>query len=274
MHLRLLAAASLVAELVIAQSAHAAPLTYDCQAHMTRVETVPPVAPGNRDPWQCPVPTAKPSTSTHWMRNSLEYCRLTVSVYDDALRAARRMASTHRRRQWIVIMDADETVLDNSLFDREGDMCTKNYNDAQWEGWVHAAMARDVPGAAAFTQAVHRLGGLVAIVTNRVVADEDITREDLRRNGIWFDYEIGESEGKSDKLARWQGAVAALARKFGGHPKAVMWIGDQITDLAVVDGPGRMLRAMTQKDAGTGIGSFEFVIPDAMYGNWMANPAR
>ena len=270
---RFFAAMSLGTVLAIAQPAHAAPLTYDCQAHMTRVETVPPIAAGDPDPWQCPVPTAKQSTATHWMRNSLEYCRLSVSVYDDALRAAQRMSATHRRHQWIVMMDADETVLDNSLFDREGDMCAKNYNDAQWESWVHAAMARDVPGAAAFTQAVHRLGGLVAIVTNRIVADDGNTRADLRRNGIWFDYEIGKAT-VSDKAERWRGAEAALARKFGGHPKAVMWIGDQITDLAIVDGRGRIVRAMTQKDTGTGIGSFEFVIPDAMYGNWTANPAR
>jgi 5'-nucleotidase (lipoprotein e(P4) family) len=257
----------------VTQLASAAPLTYDCQAHMTRVEAVPPVAPGDTDPWQCPVPTAKSSTATHWTRNSLEYCRLTVNVYDDALRAARRMAARHHRHRWIVIMDADETVLDNSLFDREGDMCGKTYNDTEWESWVHAAMARDVPGAAAFTQAVHRMGGLIAIVTNRISADDDISRQDLRRNGIWFDYEIGKTT-ESDKVERWRGSVAALARKFGGHPKAVMWIGDQITDLAVVDSHGRMLRAMTQKDAGTGIGSFEFVIPDAMYGNWMVNPAK
>jgi len=273
MHSRFPAAASLCAVLAIAQPASAAPLTYDCQAHMTRVETVPPAVPGDSDPWQCSVPTAKQSTATHWMRNSLEYCRLTVSVYDGAFRAAQRMAATYRRRQWVVMMDADETVLDNSLFDREGDMCAKNYNDAQWEGWVHAQMASDVPGAAAFTRAVHRLGGLVAIVTNRIVADDDITREDLRRNAIWFDYEIGKAQ-TSDKLSRWQGAVTALTRKFGGRPKAVMWIGDQITDLAVVDRHGRMLRAMTQKDTGARIGTFEFLIPDAMYGNWTANPEK
>lgn len=274
MKLRFLAAASLGAALCVAQPTRAAPLTYDCQARMTRAETVPPVAPGDRDPWQCPVPTAKQSTATHWMRNSLEYCRLTVNVYDDALRAARRMAASHRRHRWIVMMDADETVLDNSLFDREGDMCGKTYNDTEWENWVHAGMASDVPGAAAFTRAVHRLGGLIAIITNRDAADDEITRRDLHRNGTWFDYEIGMSDGKSDKFGRWQGAVSVLAREFGGRPQAVMWIGDQVTDLAIVDAKGRMLRAMNQNDPGTGIGTFEFVIPDAMYGNWMANPAR
>ena len=273
MSLRILAAASLGAVLALAQPAHAAPLTYDCQAHMTRVETVPPVAAGDSDPWQCPMPTAKASGATHWQRNALEYCRLTVNVYDDALRAARRMAKTHRRRQWIVIMDADETVLDNSLFEREGDMCQKKYSDAEWESWVHADMARDVPGAAAFTQAVHRLGGLIAIVTNRSAADDANTQRTLRTNGIWFDYEIGKAD-TSDKTARWQGAVAALRQKFGGHPRAVMWFGDQVTDLPVLDAKGAILRAMSQKDTAEPLGTFRFLLPNPMYGNWQANPAQ
>jgi 5'-nucleotidase (lipoprotein e(P4) family) len=274
MHLKYFAAASLGAALAVAQPASAAPLTYDCQAHMTRVETVPPVAPGDADPWQCVLPTSKQSTATHWQRNSLEYCRLTVSVYDDALRAARRMAASHRRHQWIVLMDADETVLDNSLFDREGDMCAKKYTDAEWESWVRADMARDVPGAAAFTQAVHRMGGLIGIVTNRIAADDPITQHVLEANGIWFDYEIGQSEGRSDKLARWQDTVTTLSRKFGGHPRAVMWLGDQVTDMAIVDRHGVLVRAMSQRDRGDGIGVFQFLLANPMYGNWMGNPAN
>jgi 5'-nucleotidase (lipoprotein e(P4) family) len=259
--------------LAAAQPALGAPLTYDCQARMTRVEIIPPVATGDGDPWQCAVPTTKASGATHWQRNSLEYCRLTVNVYDDALGAARRMAASHRRKQWIVIMDADETVLDNSLFEREGDMCQKKYSDAEWESWVKADMARDVPAAALFTQAVHRLGGLIAIVTNRSAADDEITRHTLSLNNIWFDYEIGKAD-VSDKTTRWRGAVAALGHKFGGHPKAMMWLGDQITDLAIVDRKGAILRAMSQKDTAEPLGAFRFLLPNPMYGNWQGNPAQ
>jgi 5'-nucleotidase (lipoprotein e(P4) family) len=265
-----LAAASLGAALLNAQPAPAASLTYDCQAHMTRVETIPPVAAGDSDPWQCRAPTAKPSSATHWQRNSLEYCRLTTGIYDDALAAARRLAKTHRRGQWIVLMDADETVLDNSLFEHERNLCASKFADAQWESWVRADMARDVPGAAAFTGAVHKLGGLVAIITNRVVADDAITRHTLKAAGIWFDYEVGMAD-TSDKTLRWRGAVAALTRKAGGHPRAVMWVGDQVSDLAIVDKKGAILRAMTQQDSGTGIGTYLFLLPNPMYGGWMGN---
>jgi 5'-nucleotidase (lipoprotein e(P4) family) len=272
---RILGAASLVAALAGAQPSVAATLTYDCQARITRVETVPPVAAGDSNPWQCRTPTAKPATATHWFRNALEYCRLAVNVYDEALAAARRMAPTHRRHQWIVVMDADETVLDNSLFERERNLCGGEFKDAQWESWVHAGLARTIPGAAAFTQAVHRMGGLVAIVTNRIAADDADTQHVLRLGGIWFDYEIGMSANISDKVARWRGAEIELKRKFGGHPRAVLWMGDQMTDLAISDRKGAILRAMSQKDEGdNGIGTTRFLLPNPMYGNWMANPAN
>jgi len=271
--LRILAAPSLVAALIAAQPSAAAPLTYDCQAYITRVESAPPLAAGDSEPWQCRVPSTKPTTATHWFRNSLEYCRLTVNIYDEALRAALRIAAVHRRHQWIVMLDADETVLDNSLFERERNLCGSEFKDAQWESWVRADLARAIPGAAQFTQAVHRLGGLIAIVTNRIAADDDVTQHALRTNGIWFDYEEGKGD-TSDKTLRWRKAESELGRRFGGHPRAVLWLGDQITDLAVLDRRGAILRAMSQKDAGSGIGSYLFVLPNPMYGGWMDNPDR
>ncbi len=256
----------------IAAPAGAAPISYDCQARMTRVETIPPVAPGDASPWQCVTPTAKPGSATHWYRNSLEYCRLTLSVYDVALAAAQRIAKKAWHNQWIVLMDADETVLDNSLFEHERLSCGGEFKDAQWESWVAAKMARDVPGAAAFTNAVHNLGGLVGIVTNRAQKDDAITQATLKQNGIWFDYEIGMTN-TPDKVLRWRAAVAALKKKFGGHPHAVMWLGDQVTDLPVLSKPPIAIQhAMTQSDSGAGIGTNLFLLPNPMYGNWTDNP--
>jgi 5'-nucleotidase (lipoprotein e(P4) family) len=257
----------------LAHKAPAAPLTYDCQARMTRVEIVPPAAAGDAHPWQCKAPTAKTPSATHWVRNSLEYCQVTLSQYGDALAAARGMAKHYKKHQWIVLMDADETVLDNSLFERERNRCGNDFQDAQWESWVAADMARDVPGAAVFTQAVRKLGGLVAIVTNRKAADDAITQGTLKKAGIGFDYEIGMGD-VSEKTERWRSAVAVLTKKFGGHPRAAMFVGDQMSDLAVMDKTGAILRAMNQTDHGTGIGVNLFLLPNPMYGNWQDNPDK
>lgn len=256
---------------VAAGPAFAAPITYDCQARLTRAPVVPPIPPGEADPWQCRAPSGNPTLGTHWQRNSLEYCRLAVSAYEGALDAALRLSRKFRKGEWIVILDADETVIDNSLFERERQSCGSEFKDAQWENWVAAQLAPDVPGAAAFTDAVHRLGGYVAIVTNRLQKDDTVTQATLRKAGIWFDYEIGMTDVE-DKTERWRGVKGVLTKKFGGHPRAVMWLGDQVTDLAVLDKTGRISRAMNQSDNGEGVGDYLFLLPNPMYGNWQKNP--
>jgi 5'-nucleotidase (lipoprotein e(P4) family) len=266
--------AGLCALFLLAQPAPAAPLTYDCQARMARVETVPPVAAGDANPWQCTAPTGKTPAGVHWQRSALEYCRIAVNIYDQALAAAARLAKTHKPHRWLVLMDADETVLDNSLFDRERAHCGGEVKDEQWRSWVRAEMAPAVPGAVEFTNAVHRLGGLVGIVTNRAEDQDEITRATLKKAGIWFDYETGMSGDHSDKLERWLQAEAALTTKRYGRPVAVMWLGDQMTDLAILDRHGRPARAMSQKDRGDGTGKYLFLLPNPMYGGWMGNPDR
>jgi 5'-nucleotidase (lipoprotein e(P4) family) len=215
------------------------------------------------------VPTAKAGSATFWHRRSLEYCRLAIDVYDDALTAARQLARRHRRGSWAVILDADETVLDNSLFEYARNTCGAEFKDAQWESWVRADLAGDVPGAAAFTQAVHKLGGRIAIVTNRAAVDDAITQGTLRKAGIWFDYEIGMAPDHPDKTERWLSVPRALAAKFGAQPRTLMWLGDQITDFPRLDRDGRILGAMDQHEEGTGFGTRFFVLPNPMYGNWL-----
>lgn len=252
------------------------PAAYDCQARMTSPRPAPPPAPGDNNPWQCTTPkNHKLSTALNWFRDSLEYCRLTTSVYQAALRAAYRNAVRYGPKGWIVFMDADETVLDNSLYERERQRCGVGFTKPTWDKWLKAGIASAVPGAGAFTQTVHALGGLVAIVTNRDAVNDETTRANLKAQGIWFDYEIGLPQGqKEEKSQRWRDAVAILAQTVGGSPKPVMWVGDQVTDLPILDAEGRIVRAMSQRDAGLDIGTRYFLIPNPIYGNWSKNPAN
>jgi len=252
----------------------APPASYDCRSRISSLRPAPPPAPGDQNPWQCTTPkNHRLSTAVDWFRNSLEYCRLTTSAYQAALRVAYRHAARYGPKDWIVFMDADETVLDNSLYERERQRCGVGFTQLTWNKWIKAGMASGIPGAAAFTQTVHALGGLVAIVTNRDSADDEVTRANLKAQDIWFDYEIGQPNGEQDdKSQRWRHAVAILGKTVGGSPKAVMWVGDQVTDFAILDGQGRIVRAMTQRDTGEHIGTRYFLIPNPIYGGWSKNP--
>ena len=267
-------AVALSALLITPASAKSVAQSYDCQARISSTQTVPTPQPGETDTWQCATPDyTKVSLGLHWFRDSLEYCGAAMSAYQSATRAAHQAASKYGPKGWIVIMDADETVLDNSLYTREREACGTEYSTTTWAKWIKAPDARDIPGAAEFTQSVHALGGLVAIVTNRDAADDATTQLNLKAMGIWFDYEIGQAAGTpSDKVTRWNGAVAALAKSTHRSPKPVIWVGDQVTDMPILDSKGKILRAMSQKDEGKGIGERFFVIPNPTYGGWAGNP--
>ena len=250
------------------------PTAYDCHARITSLRPAPPPVPGETDTWQCTTPkNDKLTTAVDWFRDSLEYCRLATTAYADATRAAYRNAVRYGPKAWIVLMDADETVLDNSLYERERERCGLKFTDATWNKWLTAGMASAIPGAAAFTQTVHRLGGVVAIVTNRDATMDAITRANLTAQGIWYDYEIGRAADQpEEKSARWRAAIEGLAAATGGTPAPVIWVGDQVTDFPILDAQGRIDRAMTQHDDGEGIGERFFLIPNPIYGNWSANP--
>ena len=247
-------------------------LVDDCQARLSDEPALPRVA-GTSDFWQCPFPgRAAMSIANHWVRNSLEYCALTKSVYARATTAAEDMPKHYGAGEWIVFLDADETILDNSVYQREREACHQDWSRASWRGWVHDKMAGRVPGAAAFTRRVHDLGGVVVIVTNRDEDQDQRTQENLCTLGIWFDYEIGMTDNHSDKADRWRHMVVLVARAGVAAPKAAMWVGDQMSDLAVLNPDGGIDRAMGQSDPGDGIGARAFLLPNPMYGTWLKNP--
>lgn len=250
------------------------PAGFDCQARITGETPVPPPAAGNADAWQCSATTHhKLLTAEHWMRDSLEYCRIATSTYQNAADAARRAAATHPRGSWVVFLDADETVLDNSLYERERERCGQSFSDSSWKAWLRAGIAADVPGAAAFTQTVHRLGGYVAIVTNRDARIDPTTRANLTHLAIWFDYETGQPHGQPhDKTGRWKKALTVLSAKAHRSLVPVMWVGDQVTDFGIVGEHGQILRAMNEKDPGRGVGVRYFLIPNPIYGGWTKTP--
>ena len=263
-----------VAGVVSANAMPKTPAAFDCHARMTDIGTVPLPKPGETHPWQCTSSARHKFTKAlDWFRDSLEYCRIATTAYQDATRAAYRDAVRYGSKNWIVFLDADETVLDNSLYERERERCGETFSEASWQKWLKAGIARSVPGAAAFTQTVHALGGLVAIVTNRDASIDPVTRANLKTDGIWFDYETGRPHGTPHgKAARWRAAGASLAHSTGGAPKAVIWVGDQVTDFPHLDAQGHIVGAMNQGDAGQGIGQRFFLIPNPIYGNWTKNP--
>jgi 5'-nucleotidase (lipoprotein e(P4) family) len=216
--------------------------------------------------------TAKPSGSRQlpneirWFRGSAEYGALTRQTYQVAGDRLPDLARGLPAQSWAVILDADETVLDNSEYQRRRFVVDSGYTDASWGAWVNERAATPVPGAPEFTARVHAAGGRVVIVTNRAEAVCDPTRANLQTAGIAADVVLCQPPGESDKNPRFQRVQSGTAIPGVPALTVVEWLGDNILDF-----PRLSQAARTDPRALAGFGKRYFILPNPMYGSWTQN---
>lgn len=201
-----------------------------------------------------------------WARQSAEHDAAYLQTYRAAGRYLRAVLDTLRAPDWAVVLDADETLLDNSLYQRERAERGLGYTPESWNEWVRREAALALPGAVAFTQLVGDLGGRVVVVTNR----DDVVCEETRRNlaavGIEADGVLCQVNGEDDKNPRFE--AVASGRSPGLPPlRVVMWLGDNIQDFPGLTQDVRF----SSPDAFREFGRQFWVFPNPMYGSWTRN---
>lgn len=216
-----------------------------------------------------PLPPGAAMTAIHWWRDSAERQAIFIQTYRWAGERLREIAAREPRGSWAVIMDADETVLDNSMYQLRRNGQNLGYTPDSWNAWVNERAAPATPGAVEFTRLVHELGGRVAIVTNRDDEYCPQTRENLTRSSITYDVALCRMNGQSDKNPRFAAVQSGSGTGFPAQ-KILMWVGDNIQDFPSL---GQDVR--TQGAQGFGAFGRNFVIlPNPMYGSWERNPIQ
>lgn len=66
-----------------------------------------------------------------------------------------------------IVLDVDETVVDNSPYEAWRIRAGKPYDSASWADWVASAQAKAIPGAPEFIARAGALGFRVVFITNR-----------------------------------------------------------------------------------------------------------
>ena len=139
-------------------------------------------------------------------------------------------------------------------------------SDELWDAWVARRAAPSMPGAIDFLQLVHRLGGRIAVVTNRIEDHCPDTRANFRAYDIPFDVILCRT-GDRQKEPRWElierGATPADLPPL----EIVMWLGDNIGDFPDLDQGLRHRSA----DSFNGFGDRYFAFPNPTYGSWLEN---
>jgi 5'-nucleotidase (lipoprotein e(P4) family) len=222
-------------------------------------EPVKPVDPG-------------PDIATRWMRDSEEYRVLAEQTYRMAQGSILSdVAALPAGAKWAVVMDADETAIDNIQYQVEN----VDFSEPTWEAWELRAEAKATPGARAFTDAIHKAGGTIAYVTNR--HDAASAQLALEKNGLFGPDDRmctarkDEAAGKwiSDKRERRTEVRTGTGACSWGAPVLVIgYFGDQMGDFPEAD-------ELAADPLGySPWGRSYFMLPNPMYGKWERTPNR
>jgi len=168
-----------------------------------------------------------------------------------------------------VIVDLDETVLDNRPFQLRLIRENRDFDPEMWRRWVNEKAAGLIPGAAGFLHAAHVRGVEIFYITNRENAEEAVTRETLIALGLPLSDEIDtlltrdeRPDWGSDKMSRREWVVAS-------H-RVLLVVGDHLRDFTNVEGKSRKERRRITFENAEMWGWKWFMLPNPIYGNWAA----
>ena len=203
-----------------------------------------------------------------WFRASAERRALSLQTYRLATTALERRAAGLPAGSWAVILDADETVIDNSPYQQELGRRRATFDSATWNAWVMRGAAAALPGAPEFTRRARDLGGRVVIVTNRDEAQCDATRANLQRVAIVADAVLCKTDpSNSFKDVRFEAVAAGTPPSPLPPLRVVMWVGDNIQDFPRL----RQAIRSASDSAFAEFGDRFIVLPNPMYGSWERN---
>jgi 5'-nucleotidase (lipoprotein e(P4) family) len=221
-----------------------------------------------------PVSAQAPSaaaTGIKYMRDSEEYAALSRQVYRLAAEAVARRAAGLASGSWAVVLDVDETALDNSAYQLDRAAYGLPFENASWNAWVMRREAGAVPGVVEFIAGVRRLGGRVAWITNRDAVVAEATRGNLRSTGLLADTDrVCPQEPQRTKAVRRAELVAGNGGcAWAGMPVHVLaFVGDQMGDFPA---PDEHIADTGTDDA---FGRTCFLLPNSMYGEWASKVTR
>lgn len=227
--------------------------------------TPPVLAPDPSTPAAAQTTAAALPLQVRWVRASAEYQALVVQTFRAATRHVERASFGRPPGAWAVVLDADETVISNLVYQEERARQGLPFSSESWYDWVRRREATPLPGAKEFLERVRQLGGRIAIVTNRRAAECDDTIAVFKTHALPYDAVLCRpDEGPSDKNPRFEAVARGEALGRETPVDVVAYLGDNIQDF-----PGLSQQAVTPGAAVLSrFGERYFVLPNPMYGSW------
>lgn len=200
----------------------------------------------------------------NWMQQSGEYQALAYQAFNSA-KVAFDHAKVAKGKKKAVVVDLDETMMDNSAYAAWQIKNSKGFDSKDWTRWVNARQTAAIPGAVAFNNYVNSHKGTMFYVSNRKDSSEKMaTLDDMKKLGFKGASEetLYLKKDKSNKTPRF-----AEIEKMGYE--IVLYVGDNLNDFgdATYKKSNADRRAFVEKNQGQ-FGKTFIVLPNPNYGDW------
>jgi 5'-nucleotidase (lipoprotein e(P4) family) len=242
-----------------------------------------------------PAATAAPPAATAaddnlnavlWVQRSAEYRANAISIFRaaaDHLDAAlaepewdalvpdeREQAAPAKGLAPAVIMDIDETVLDNSPYQARLVANGLEYDEVTWDQWVAEKKARPVPGVLEFARAAEAKGVTVLYLSNRAVHLKEATLANLRAAGLPVkDDSVFLGLGTHVEGCEQNGSEKLCRRRLAGREyRVLMQFGDQLGDFVEITANTPEARAALLDEYDDWFGERWWMLANPTYGSW------
>lgn len=208
-----------------------------------------------------------------YMQKAAEYRALAYQAFNIAhlrldadldKKNVKKLPKAERKMSRAVVVDIDETVLDNSPAQALGIKTNTPYNPKDWYAWTNLRKAKAVPGALEFVNYAVSKGVKVFYVSNRdEKAEKEATLDNLKSLGFQ-DVSVDNlllRTAESGKDAR----RAVVTAKY----RIVMFVGDNLDDFTSAFERKSVADRFTEVDKVREHWGKKFIVlPNAMYGTW------
>ncbi len=207
--------------------------------------------------------------SVAWVQNSAEYTALYYQGFNIATeRLNGAIASNKQNKQLAVVVDIDETMLNNSPFDAS--LILNSKNPMGWKDWTSKASAKALPGALEFAKYAQNKGVGIFYITNRDDSEHAATVKNLQM--LDFPYATDDHVLTKSDLSLSTGNTSSKKGRreiVAKDYEIILLIGDNLNDFSEIFEDRSMNNGKEAVELNRELFGQKFIIlPNPVYGAW------
>jgi 5'-nucleotidase (lipoprotein e(P4) family) len=214
-----------------------------------------------------------------WMQSAVEYRANCLTVYalartrlDEALAdkswTAFDQTGDYKTLPPAVILDLDETAIDNSPYEAGLAVSGSDFDSKSWDAWTRAEQAKAIPGAVEFTAYAAAKGVKVFYVSNRNAEQKEATRRNMQALGFPMGGNVDTFLMQKDR-PEWAASakgvrIAYIAKDY----RVLLLFGDNIGDFSDKYNGSIAEREQTFAALKAHFGHDWMMLANPSYGSW------